>query len=35
MSKLKPAIICGGALGVLLVLTALIAAVTHVRFIAC
>ncbi len=35
MSKLKPAIICGGALGVLLVLTALIAGVTKVGFIGC
>jgi hypothetical protein len=35
MSKLKPAIICGGALGVLLVLTALITGVTKVEFIGC
>ena len=35
MSKMKPAIICGGVLGVLLVLTALITGVTKVGFIGC
>src|SRR3989442_1694130 len=35
MSKLKPAIICGGALGVLLVLTGLITGVTKVSAIGC
>ena len=34
-NKLKPAIICGGALGVLLVLTALISGVTKVGFLGC
>ncbi len=35
MNKLKPAIICGGALGVFLVLTVLIGSVTKVGFIGC